>query len=1246
MTHPPLDDVNAFLAGGGEMGALMRAMDWASTPFGPPASWPQSLKTAVSICLNSRFPIPLWWGPELRLIYNDAWRPVLGRTKHPRALGSPGHEVWPEIWHIIGPKLQGVLEHGQATWSDDELLMLDRNGYLEEAYFTYSYSPIRDEDGRVIAVFSAVNETTERVIGERQMALLRELAAQTVDVRTYEQACIRSARALETDALDIPFALIYLQDDRAADRFTLVCHCGLPDSHPALRTVLHLDDGLWPVAAAMQTHSPVTLRLPAVGAPWPTGAWTHPPQQATIVPIAPSGAQGRGGVLIAGLSPHRLFDDNYRRFVELIGGQIAAAIGNAQAYEEERRRAEALAELDRAKTLFFSNVSHELRTPLTLMLGPLDELLRDPRLAQDPEQADRLTMMRRNGQRLLRLVNTLLDFARIEAGRMQAAYEPVDLAAETADLASVFRSAIEKAGMELEVRCEPLPGPVYVDRSMWEKIVLNLLSNAFKYTLRGRITVELVREGEAVALRVHDTGVGIPPEHLPHLFDRFHRVEGSQGRTHEGTGIGLALVRELVQLHAGTVGVASTPGVGTCFEVRLPLGSSHLPADRVHEQGRGGAVDTYARSLVDEAMQFVSTRPGDLVPLTDAPAAAIDAEGEQATILLAEDNADMREYVRRLLAPRHRVVTAAHGGEALDLARRLRPDLVLTDVMMPVLDGFALVERLRRDPVTATIPIVMLSARAGEEAKIEGLQAGADDYLVKPFSARELLGCVQARLELSRVRRELDQRISDILESITDGLVTFDREWRYRYVNREAERLLGRPRGELLGRCVWELYPQALGTEIERKLRETAERGVTTEFEGHNPVLGSWYDHKAYANPDGGVTVFFRDATARHLAQQALAESERRKDEFLATLAHELRNPLAPLRTGLEILRIARDRPETAAQALQLMERQLGHMVRLIDELMDLSRISRGLIELKMDQVPLADVVHHAVETSRPLLDARQHELVIELPGQPLVVRADAMRLGQVLCNLLNNAAKYTEPGGRIRLAVERRGEEVCIAVSDNGIGIPPQMLPRVFDMFSQVHRSFDATGGGLGIGLAIVKRLVEMHGGRVQAHSDGPSRGSTFTVCLPLPPQAAADQGTAAERAPAADAAARRVLVCDDNRDAVESLAVLLELLGHEVRACGDGMQAVEAFEAWRPQVILMDIGMPGLDGYGACRKIRERPGGDDVFIVALTGWGQPEDRERGRQAGFDAHLLKPIEPAALQAVLDACDERRSGSA
>ncbi len=752
----------------------IRQFDWSRHPLGPPESWPQNLATALSICLSSRFPIVLYWGPEFRAFYNDAYIPILG-DKHPSVLARTGLEAWGEIWDVIGPMLQQVLDKGQATWSDDQLLLVRRFGYLEEAYFTWSFSPIYNTTGSVDGVFTAVFETTGRVLGERRLRTLRELGTNATLTRTIDDACARFVQTLDQNPSDVPFALIYLFDEHQ-HQVSLKCSLRLAIGHPACAQHLASDESPgrgWPITEALVSGEPAVVDLPRQfsGSDFPGGKWPESAKSAVVVPIPGAEASRPFGVLVLGVNPRRAFDDDYEGFFQLVAGQFSSALSNAQSYENERRRAEALAELDRAKTAFFNNVSHEFRTPLTLMLGPLEEFLNAGASPLPAPMRSQIEMIHRNGLRLLKLVNTLLDFSRMEAGRIEANYEPLDLATLTADLASAFRSTLEKAGLRFTVDCAPLPDPVFADRDMWEKIVFNLLSNAFKFTFQGGVTLRLARENADAVLRVADTGTGIPESELPNLFKRFHRVQNARSRTYEGTGIGLALVQELVKLHGGSVSAESTVGQGTVFTVRVPFGKGHLPADRISAPRRQASTALSGEVFVEEASHWEARETQCIPPaVAQFPESAPPNIERLSRVLIVDDNADMRDYICRLLQGRYELITAADGAHALAIAHEKKPDLVLSDIMMAGLDGVALLQAIRNDGRLKATPVILLSARAGGEARVEGIERGADDYLVKPFSARELLARIETHLRLARVRAEMNRELEEQVEERTASL--------------------------------------------------------------------------------------------------------------------------------------------------------------------------------------------------------------------------------------------------------------------------------------------------------------------------------------------------------------------------------------------------------------------------------------------------------------------------------------------
>ena len=1432
-----------FLAGGGQMGERMRALDWRATPLGPPERWPQSLKTIVRVMLDSRYAMWMLWGPELTFFCNDAYLPTVG-IKSDWVLGARSDKVWEEIWPDIGPRIAQVLEQGRATWDEALLLFLERSGFREETYHTFSYSPVYDDESRIAGMLCVVTEVTERVVGERRLRILRDLAARAVGVTGVEESCRGACEVLEQHPFSIPFAAIYLLDEESRTARRIAATRGVPEH--VLPSAFDATDTRWPLEALLASEAAQHVaHLPQVGIEVVAGIWPDLVQDAFLLPLKGTGGEGLAGFLIAGASPRRVLDEAYRTFFDLLAGQVAAIIADAQAIEAERRRAEALAEIDRAKTIFFSNISHEFRTPLTLMLGPIEDAAADP--ATPASVRGQLELAHRNSLRLLKLVNSLLDFSRIEAGRVEASFEATDLAALTRDLASTFRSAMERAGLTFTVECSELDEPVYVDREMWEKIVLNLVSNAFKFTLQGGIVVRLRAEESCAVLEVSDTGSGIPAAELPRIFKRFHRVEGTVGRTQEGSGIGLALVQELVKLHDGMISATSELGIGTTLRVTLPLGVAHLPRERIKAPRAPASAAVGAQAFVQEALRWIPTASGDsfrsLPVLAEEPAPADQrlARTAGSRILLADDNADMRGYVLDLLSPVYTVEAVMDGAEALEAARREPPDLVLSDIMMPRLDGLALLRSLRADERLRQIPVILLSARAGEESRLEGLDAGADDYLVKPFYARELLARVGALLELAQMRRESEQALREREEQlrlateaaevgfwdvdlITDtlywpprvkamfgisaeapvsmadfyaGLHPADLERtseafaaaldpsqralydvEYRTVGKEdglirwvaakgrgifdgdgrcvrvigtaidithrrraeeqlreetrVQELLGKVSHALVGAqldkqrvvqivtdAATELSGAAFGAFFYNVQNEEGEwytlytlsgapreafpfpqprntgvfgptfhgEGVVRSADitadpryGQNPpyrgmppghlpvrsylavpvksasreVLGALF----FGHPESGVfderaerlvqaiaaqaavaldNATLHEASQREIVQrkrmqEALDEANRRKDEFLAMLAHELRNPLSPIGTASELLARTVVDDHRAQTAIGMIKRQVAQLTRLVDDLLDVSRITQGRIQLQRRPIDIAAVIAQGVETLEPQLREKQHQLSLHTSSyEPLYVLGDFARLVQCIGNILTNAVKYTEPAGQISIRTGIDRGSVFIQVADSGHGISAELLPKVFDLFVQSERTLDRSQGGLGIGLAVVKRLVEMHDGEVCARSEGLGRGSTFEIRLPK----IARPGAAAADATVLSAEPKRVLIVDDNADAANSLSMLLALQGHETQVAYGAQEALACIEQFRPEIGLLDIGLPEMDGYELARRLRARPNTTGLRLVAVTGYGQAEDQQRALAAGFDAHLVKPVDLSALERAL-----------
>lgn len=495
-------------------------------------------------------------------------------------------------------------------------------------------------------------------------------------------------------------------------------------------------------------------------------------------------------------------------------------------------------------------------------------------------------------------------------------------------------------------------------------------------------------------------------------------------------------------------------------------------------------------------------------------------------VLVADDNAEMRAFIRRLLSDRYDVEVVANGREALDAARRARPDLLVTDVVMPHLDGFALLKAIRADPALRTLPAIVLTERGEVDSRVEGLEAGADEYLVKPFSPRELMARVRSSLELARMREEVER------------------------------------------------------------------------------------------------------ATGR---EEALREANRRKDDFLSMLAHELRNPLAPLGYGVHLLGLPAISPELLTRTREMLERQVRHMARIVDDLLDVSRITSGKLSILRERLDLTRLVRQAVEDRRGTLESEGLTIDADLPSQPVWVAGDATRLTQSVDNLLDNARKFSAAGGRVSVRMSRdvAAGQATVVISDDGIGIEPSLLPHIFDVFAQAEQSLDRTRGGLGLGLAVTKGLIELHGGTVSAASAGKGRGAEFTIRLP----AESEPAVIAQAVFDAPSAVRplRVLIVEDNADSAEILRTLLEYHGYQVSVAYNGPAGVTAAKSERPDVVLCDIGLPGMDGYAVADALRQNPETGAARLIAVTGYGRESDKQRALESGFDLHLVKPVNAQQL---------------
>jgi signal transduction histidine kinase len=962
-------------------GRLIAERDWSRSPLGPLDTWPAALTRTARVCLESRFPFALAWGSARCQLYNDACISIFGK-KHPSALGQDMRECWEQAWPVLGPYFEQA-QAGRSAFVEDARLFLDRGEGIEEAFVTFSFSPLHEDDERAVAgVLFTVIETTASVLAERRAHLLRDVVAAGAGAASMRDALVRSMLVLDDAGYDLPFAVVYgMHPSGSVAELVARTQSAPAACRPERIDLTPATPSPWPFDDVLRSGRHRLAQLGQRFAKLDSGPYEEPATTAVILPISQAGAATPPALLVAAVSPRLVLDRDYMIFLERLAAALSTSVTGALSHEEQRQRAEQLSALDRAKTAFFSNVSHEFRTPLTLLAGPLADELAEHEQPLPPRRRERLATAHRNTQRLVKLVNMLLDFSRIEAGRTMARFRPTELGTLTSELAGMFRSTIERAGLKLHVDIAPLPAPLFVDREMWEKIVLNLMSNAFKHTFEGTIEVRLHAVATAVELSVIDTGVGIEAHELPHLFERFHRVGGARSRTREGRGIGLALVRELSRLHGGDVRVESQVGRGTTFTVMIPVGADHLPPEQVDLDASARIAGAEVAAYVQETAQWSSSQTVEVCAPHAGASQCRDLES-RPKILLADDDADMRAYVAHLLADDYQVVAAADGQEALDRIAAHRPDLLLMDGMLPGLDGNGLLRAVRADPETRLLPVIVLSARAGEEAAVEGIEAGANDYLVKPFSARELLARVRTHIDLAQARK----------------------------------------------------------------------------------------------------------AWAAHLEQ-----TNQELEAFSYSVSHDLRTPLRAIDGFSKALlsRKSEQLDDEAKRYLERVRRATARMSELIDELLNLARVSRA--PLQRQTVSLTTLASRVASNLSELNPGRRVQCEL---AEGVQVHADARLLQIVLENLLENAWKFTANCNEARISVGRVAgtEPPTYYVADNGAGFNQSYAHRLFQPFQRLHLEQDYPGNG--IGLAIVHRIIKRHGGSIWAEGHE-SRGATFYFTL-----------------------------------------------------------------------------------------------------------------------------------------------------
>jgi len=1122
----------------------IRRFDWSRTSLGPLAGWPAALRMAVRTMLANPQPSCLWWGDERVNIPNEACLALFGVARA-TSLGVPARAVWGDAWRDLEPSVERAMREGEGFLTAPLALSIDRDGAAEEAHYRVSGIPIAGDHGETAGVLASFADVTPAVFAARELALLRRLAERGRSARSLAQVCESAARALASDPYDFPFAGLYVSEE-AGGHLELIAAAGVVPGGPLMPRLLALEGASsYPAGDALRTQQLRIVPLPErpLGEV-PCGPWSRPPQHAALLPL------GHGALCIAALNPFRPVDESHRLFLEVAGAQVAAALANAHALDEERRRLES------------ENLERERRAGERRYRELVESL---PAAIYTTDADGRLLLWNQAAEELWGR-QPVAGMERYNGAHLLFTPQGERLHPENAPVARVLRDEAVSPGVEVVIeRPDGTVRHVLVNPAALRDEhgrVVGAVNMLIDISARRASEAELASTKDELAAQVES-------------LTRLHELSMKLG--------GLDQVRDATQAILDTAVEAQGAMAGLMW---------------LHDPATGELV-------VEASRGFDSTRP----------------------------------------ALFERVSADAKGGSAGNAFLR-RSRWVVNDIEADPL--FAPYREAAREAGFRAVHSTPIITRGGELLGVLSVHfarrynPSQRDKQVADVCARQAADAIEA-LRSQEALRESERLYRAIGESIDYGVWTANRQGEAMYVSDSLLKMMGATREEWIGLGFRKyIHPDDLeplarrwansvqaGADFDQEYRARSADGTYVPILCRGvPVRNGRGDIVAWA----GINL---DIRRLKQVETELRELDERKNEFLATLAHELRNPLAPLRNGLEVMRLASGNPATVEKARSMMERQLAGMVRLVDDLLDVSRVSRGKIELRRDRVELATVLRNALETSQPLMSERGHELLAAIPRDRIVINGDVTRLSQVFWNLLNNAAKYTEPGGKIELGVAIDGGEVAVSIRDNGIGIPADMQSRVFDIFTQVDRSLEKSQGGLGIGLSIAKRLVEMHGGAIKVRSDGHRKGSEFIVTLPATVESLQERVAEAPPHPRPNGPRHRILVADDNPDSATTLSLMLEVLGNEVRVAHDGEAAVAAAEDFNPDMILLDIGMPKLNGYGACRRIREAPWGTRPMIVALTGWGQEADKHRSREAGFDRHLVKPVEPAMLEKLI-----------
>ncbi|RIB29047.1 hypothetical protein C2G38_1271384 [Gigaspora rosea] len=1121
--------------------------DWSSTSLGTMDSWDPAFKNAVTLCLQTAFPAVIYAGPGWVQIYNEAYESVL-MTKQ-NAQGKPFKEVWPEIYEQSAALFEIVTTTGKGLFREDELYLLERDGYIEEAYFNYTCSPIFISDGSAYGTFCLVQETTPKVLNARRLKILGEFGRRITEVESLESACHIITKILGDNNVDIPYAMIYLVNRKLntasesliarliTTTFDYDCKSGwlFPDNLPETPEIIDLTKDVdknyntlielkreaatysflkcdsWPINLLIKDGDHIKVLL-------------DDGSQAVLLltKISLCDDQVLSAILICGINRRRTLDEKYMEFLKLITNQMNRCLLRARSIEEEKKRSKLLTELNHQKVLFFQGISHELKTPLTLMLSPLDDIIN-----ACPQEAPIMTyfqIIRRNAHRLLKLINTLLQFSNIESEKLDACYRETNIVELTQELVSDFKSMAETLGLDYAIDIpladefnQVVGDKVYLDHDMYETIVFNLCSNALKHTWNGSVTIRLYVDykdkNKMIVLEISDTGVGIPELALPNIFQRFYRVESQSSRSHEGTGIGLALVKELVTFHGGDITVTSVVNKGTTFKCWFPIGCDHLPTDKIQRNNVENPI-SYGRELytsrklyLEESSQWVKNSKFD--DQNDVDKLSIDDKNididkmlpkditfyfstdneKKYQILLVDDNNDMRDYLADLLKE-FDVHRACDGQDAIRVLKKLNrlPDLVLSDIMMPNMNGYELLEILRSNVKTQMIPVILLSAKACEESRIKGLDKGADDYLIKPFSTRELIARIQANIELSHLRRkilfkqykeeETKQLLLTISNKVLSGLdlnetlLDIIKEIHYKLPN-ERILIISNDQSEFKNNKIVALYDGAESIQSTNILfNEINNQSKSSEFLNNysgvdinldvycddvcknvsvlsieirlNNTCWGWI--KLYRSPNSiwldseiellqqisnqiSLNIIYvnilKENTENGIKIKAIEIANKAKSQILANTSHELRTPLGAI---VGILSSFDNTSLTIDQndMINIMAHASDIVLSIVNDILDAAKLEARKVALINRTFDLLELFEGTIENFGKRAGAKKIDLIVncDVDSFPRYVKSDPDRLKQVLSHLLSNSVKFTDKG-KIVFTVSMQLQEV-----------------------------------------------------------------------------------------------------------------------------------------------------------------------------------------------------------------------------